>query len=103
MFSYYISEPELSVATYNGALLAKELLLNTDREMSQLILESNDKAFIQEYRDLQFNKTILYKMLQKPKKHNNIDSIHRIVRKQEKELITKSKVYGDYTRNLQIT
>ena len=33
----------------------------------------------------------------------DIDSIHRIVRKQEKELITKSKVYGDYTRNLQIT
>ena len=105
MFSYYISEPELSVATYNGALLAKELLLNADREMSQLILESNDKAFIQEYRDLQFNKTILYKMLQKPKKEHitDIDSIHRIVRKQEKELITKSKVYGDYTRNLQIT
>ena len=105
MFSYYISEPELSVATYNGALLAKELLLNADREMSQLILESNDKAFIQEYRDLQFNKTILYKMLQKPKKEHitAIDSIHRIVRKQEKELITKSKVYGDYTRNLQIT
>ena len=105
MFSYYISEPELSVATYNGALLAKELLLNADREMSQLILESNDKAFIQEYRDLQFNKTILYKMLQKPKKEHITDiySIHRIVRKQEKELITKSKVYGDYTRNLQIT
>ncbi|CAK7019347.1 MAG: hypothetical protein BACD_01328 [Bacteroides rodentium] len=105
MFSYYISEPELSVATYNGALLAKELLLNADREMSQLILESNDKAFIQEYRDLEFNKTILYKMLQKPKKEHitDIDSIHRIVRKQEKELITKSKVYGDYTRNLQIT
>lgn len=105
MFSYYISEQELSVATYNGALLAKELLLNADREMSQLILESNDKVFIQEYRDLQFNKNILYKMLQRPKKEHttNIDSIHRIVRKQEKELITKSKVYGDYTRNLQIT
>ena len=58
--------------------------------MSQLILESNDKAFIQEYRDLQFNKTILYKMLQKPKKEHitDIDSIHRIVRKQEKELMS---------------
>ena len=89
MFSYYISEPELSVATYNGALLAKELLLNADREMSQLILESNDKAFIQEYRDLQFNKTILYKSATKilKKEHiTDIDSIHRIVRKQEKRI-----------------
>lgn len=90
---------------YNqSALFAKGILLTTDLEIRNLILESGDSALITKYNTLSSNISIYNKLIETPinRRFVNADSLSNVIQRQEMELIKESKAYGDYTRNLTI-
>ena len=93
---------ELSVCTaYDGLLLSKGLLLNSEIEMSKLITESGDQTLLDDY----------YKLCLTRSKLNNLsmqdagmaDSLEQVATELEKGLLKQCKAYGDYTKKLDIT
>ena len=90
---------------YNCALLSKGLLLNSDIEFSKLIQESGDSEALAMYEDLKMLRLQINKLLEKPisERFVNVDSLERIAQAKESALIERSKVYGDYTKNLVTT
>lgn len=89
---------------YDGVLLSKGLLLNTELEMKNILKESNNLDIMKMYESLNYNKRLLNTEYEKPIKERlvNTDSLSRIIEKVERELTAKSKEYGDYTKNLRI-
>lgn len=85
-------------------LFAKGILLNTDMEISNLILESGDSALIAKYNNLSSNISIYNKLIETPinKRFINADSLSNVIQQQGMELAKDSKAYGDYTHNLTI-
>ena len=103
-FAYKFPSTTLVTNAYNGILLSKGLLLNSEIEMNKLLLESGDKEIIEIYNELQQNRQMLNKLYEKPiaERSVNTDSLERVVDRMERKLVQRSKVYGDYTRNLAI-
>jgi len=103
----WLSEDETFTGTVydKSALFAKGILLSAETEMSTLIQESGDKAALEKYETLRQNRAMLNKLLETPiaERQMNTDSLQAIVDKQESELVSMSKVYGDYTKNLRLT
>lgn len=89
---------------YDGVLLSKGLLLNTELEMKNVLKESNNSDIIKMYETLNSTRHLLTTEYEKPIENRiiNTDSLSKIIDKKERELITKSKSYGDYTKNLRI-
>ena len=111
-FNYYVHlYTNLSPAgamvsnAYNCALLSKGLLLNSEIEFSNLIQESGDSAALALYGDLRALRLQINRLREKPiaERSVNVDSLDRIAQDREKALIERSKVFGDYTKNLVIT
>ncbi|MCD8291647.1 MAG: CHAT domain-containing protein, partial [Prevotella sp.] len=104
MLSFYIKNDSLTATAYNGTLMSKGLLLNSEIEMNNLLLESGDVNAVEKYKALQQNRTILNKLYETAitNRKMNVDSLEREVQRQEKELLELSKTYGDYTKNLSI-
>ncbi len=118
--TFYIGNDSLTASAYNGALLGKGLLLNSEIEMNKLLLESGDTAVVTKYQALKTNKAMLSKMqesgwaelllitdsLEQDRRRAaltaSIDSLERILQAQERALVQQSKVYGNYTKNLSI-
>ena len=90
---------------YDCTLFAKGLLLNSEIEMRQLIAESGDSSMLSLYEEMQAGRRWLNRLYEKPasEREYSTDSIERIVAETERQLVAKSKVYGDFTRNLRIT
>lgn len=89
----------LTVVGYNGALLSKGLLLNSEIGFRTLVQESGDSLTLEMYRNL----NICRKQIDVALKNNEpADSLIHIADKAEKELLSRSKLYGDYTHNLVI-
>ena len=95
----------LSLNGYNSVLLSKGLLLNSEIEFSKLIQESGDSEALAMYDDSKMLRLQINKLLEKPisERFANVDSLERIAQAKESALIERSKVYGDYTKNLVIT
>ena len=89
---------------YDGVLLSKGILLNSDIELSKLIAESGDSLSVAMYRRLRGNRMNLAKLYERPVTERliNTDSLTRIIETQEKELLRRSKIFGDYTKNLSV-
>ena len=104
-YSYYIPSDTLTLNGYNGVLLSKGLLLNSDIEFSKLIQGSGDSEIITMYDDLKTLRLQINKLIETPiaERFANVDSLERIAQAKESALIERSKVYGDYTANLVIT
>ena len=97
---------ELMVAGgYNATLLAKGLLLNSEMEMANLLVESGDTTLIEAYHKLQYNQALLTRQYSLPlsKRTINTDSLRRVITKQERHLVKRSKTYGNYTKPLRIS
>lgn len=91
---------------YNqSALFAKGILLNTDMEMRNLILESGDTLLINKYNNISSNISIYNKLMETPinKRIINTDSLDNVIQRQEMELVIESKTYGDYMNNLKVS
>lgn len=96
--------PKMVASAYNATLLAKGLLLNSELEMANLLVESGDSALIDSYRQLQANQALLTLQYSLPKSRRtvNTDSLQRTITKQERHLVKRSKAYGNYTKPLRV-
>lgn len=103
-YAYYTHQSDIIAAAYNTILVGKGLLLNTDIEMTKILKESNDPSIIKKYEWLQQQQILLTEEYGKSfdARDINTDSLERIIKKVEYELIDASKTYGDYTRNIKI-
>lgn len=90
---------------YNAILLAKGVLLNSEMEISRLLLQSGDPTLADDYRRLQADRMILNRQYEKPvaRRELSTDSLSRAIADLERSLISRSKAYGDYTRRLSVT
>lgn len=102
---------EVVSAAYDGVLLSKGILLNSDIEMSRLLLESGDTAVVRIYEEMRTNRSIANRQREnlfrlegdaKEEMVEFIDSLARVADRQEREMVARSKTFGDYTRNLAI-
>ena len=91
-------------SAYNGTLLAKGLLLKSEQEMVNLLMESGDPTAVEAYRNLQASRTLLLQQFDLPKSQRtlNTDSLQRSITRQERKLVRQSKAYGNYTAPLRI-
>jgi hypothetical protein len=103
-YAFSFPTDTLCMTAYNGALLSKGLLLNSEIEMRKLLQESGDAVVDSLYEEMRINKLMLQRLYEKPKneRYLSTDSIEKIVDILEKQLLKRSKVYGDYTKNLRI-
>lgn len=94
-----------SILYDNTALFSKGLLLLTEQEMTKLILESGDVKAQQMYSELHQNRQVLSAQYSKPITERLIDcdSLERVTSNLERQLVSRTKEFGDYTRNLNIT
>ena len=102
----YSRMPETATILYdNTALFAKGLLLSTELEMTRLIQESDDSEALQMFTSLRENRQILNTQYSKPiaQRHINCDSLERISTELERQLMSRIKVFGDFSRNIGIT
>lgn len=103
--AYTAPTDTLIVNAYDGILFNKGLLLNSEIEMAKLLLESGDEETVDTYKRLQQIRLMLNRLYEKPlaEQQANVDSIERVATRMERQLVKKSKIYGDYTRNLSIS
>lgn len=104
VFSYIIADDSLCENSYNGLLLSKGLLMNSDIEFRKLLMESSNREVIDIYDNLQMNRLMLDRQYEKPITERTLDtdSLEKSIDKLEHKLIELSKVFGDYTKNLRI-
>ena len=98
------NDASLLPTAYNSVLFSKGLLLNAEIAMRDLLEEYNDPVAIELYNELLSTRSVLNKQyeLASEKRFLSTDSLENRVDELERQLITRSKVYGDYTRNLQL-
>lgn len=90
---------------YNALLLSKGLLLNTEQEINQLLINSNDEKGLELYNNLLMMQQRLNSLQVNAisKSLSDVDSLREEIRHGERELIAISSAYGDYTRNLRFS
>ena len=88
---------------YNSALISKGIILDTENELSKLLVESKDSSIVNLYDKLQDNLIFLEELSDNSPTDNVIlDSLEMAIAEIEYQLIDKSKIYGDFTKNLLI-
>ena len=98
------SYPSFLQTAFDGILFSKGLLLNAETGLRDLILESGDKDVLDLYDRFARNKQKLSTEYEKPvaERQMPVDSLETVCDELERALMQKSKVFGDYTRNLRI-
>lgn len=102
--AYHTNDPKLIENTYDALLLSKGILLNTEREVGKILMESNDQTAVDAYREL----LSIRQQYNDVKSHDaadgvmRADSLYELIRYKERELMSISAEYGDYTNNLRI-
>lgn len=104
-YAFRIGSDSLRTAAYDGLLLSKGLLLNSDIEMRKLVAESGDTSVLRLFDEMNYNRRMLGKLYGKPVAERGVDtdSLALAVERQERQLVERCKAYGDYTRNLAIS
>lgn len=90
---------------YDALLLSKNILLNVEQSMRNMILSSQDTTIITPYLELQEKKQqlIRYTEIKEPELRDElVNRVTNGIESLEKELGEKSKVYGNYTKQLQL-
>ena len=102
--AYDMPSDSLTENGYNGALMAKGLLLNSEMELSTLLKESGDEEVANIYNNLKNLRLQINKLYEMPiaERPLDADSLERAAQGLERQLVQRSKVYGDYTANLVI-
>ena len=102
--AYDMPSDSLAENGYNGALMAKGLLLNSEMELSTLLKESGDSEVANIYNSLKNLRLQINKLYEMPvaERPLDTDSLERAAQGLERRLVQRSKVYGDYTANLVI-
>ena len=102
--AYDMPSDSLAENGYNGALMAKGLLLNSEMELSTLLKESGDSEVANIYNNLKNLRLQINKLYEMPVAECPLDtdSLERVAQGLERQLVQRSKAYGDYTANLVI-
>lgn len=88
---------------YNSTLINKGIILDTESELSKLFVESKDSSIVDLFNKLQDNLMFVEELNDNPQRDNVIlDSLEMAIANIEYQLIDKSKIYGDFTKNLSI-
>ena len=98
--------PHVTSILYDySALFTKGLLLSTEMEMAKIVQESGDAEAVQMYSELRQNRQLLNSQYSKPiaKRDIDCDSLENISSNLERQIVSRVKEFGDYTRNLNIT
>ena len=97
-------DASLLPTAYNSVLFSKGLLLNAEIAIRDLLEEYNDPVTIELYNELLSTRSVLNKQyeLAIDKRFLSTDSLENRADELERQFINTSKVYGDYTRNLQL-
>ena len=95
----YLENPAIISSVYNMQLYTKALLFNSTIKIKNRILNSNDTALIEKYKDLTDKKEQLVKLYMMNKetrrrKQINIDSLEYLANEIEKELSLKSEQFA---------
>lgn len=103
--SYENQHPEVLKAAYNCCLFNKGMLLNTEQEMRKILLESGDSKVVALYDSISTTKRLLDESLKLSENQRiyPISVLKEKINMQEKELLSMSKSYGDFTKNMTIT
>lgn len=98
------NDSSLFPIAYNSVLFSKGLLLNAEIAMRDLLSESNDTLSLKVFDELYSTQRILNKQYEilPEQRCFSIDSLENRSQELEQQLISISKVYGDYTHNLQL-
>ena len=93
--------------TYDALLLSKNILLNIEQSMRNMILSSQDTTIIRPYMQMQNAKQQLMllannKTMDGKIRLERMSMMAETIRRLESDLIHKSKVFGDYSKQLQI-
>ena len=99
-----MDNPQQNVLAFNGQLLSKGLILNSEIEIHKLIQQSGNSQLANRYKKLINNRTLLDKVYQIPPKERtmNADSLLLVIENEELMLVQSLKPLGDYTKNLSI-
>ena len=102
--AYDIPSDSLAENGYNGALMAKGLLLNSEMELSTLLKKSGDDEVANIHNGLKNLRLQINKLYEMPiaERPLDADSLELVAQGLERQLVQRSKVYGDYTANLVI-
>lgn len=105
--AYETNDTIMLKSAYNAQLISKNLLLNTEQSLRSAILSSQDTTLINPYLSVQLLKKELVsianeKNLKEEEKKKRASSVREEINKLERNLIDKSKLYGDYIKKLKI-
>ncbi len=103
-FAYLTCSPIVIENGYNATLLAKGILLNSERDFSELIAASGDEEVRKVFNELRITRNLLNRLYEKPivERFADTDSLENVALLLERELLDRSKVYGDFTYNMTI-
>ena len=100
---YYNSNNQDCSKLYNAVLFSKGLLLNSNIELAQLVIESNDSSIIRNYYKLRNDKILINKIYEGGGFEKVlVDSLYKDIEALEESIISTIKKYGDFTNRLNI-
>ncbi len=98
------NDADIAKCAYDAQLMSKNLLLAAETDFKELLLSSGDDEALKLFGELQATQQKLNKLYESPAETGTtiLDSLEQAVFRQEKKLINRSKLYGDYTQNLRV-
>ncbi len=96
---------DINALAYDAQVFSKGLLLNVELEIQKLIEQSGDTVFANRYYKLKQDRAILDDLYQTSPENRemDVDSLAKVIDREEHLLVESSKKLGDYTKNLAIS
>ncbi len=103
-YSYFYPQPHIVEMGCDALLMGKGLLLSTSQELRALVAESGDSKAAALLENINMIRRVLRKQYEKPiaERTMNTDSLERVTANMERQLLERSKEFGDYTHNMDI-
>lgn len=104
MYAYYTHSSSLISSTFDATLMMKGALLQSENEVKNVIAESNDAALSDLWEELQMDRYILSKQVEKDSitRTLDVDSLKKVINLMEDSLIVKCQKYGDITQSMKM-
>lgn len=96
---------ESAALAYDGQVLSKGLILNSELEMQKIIEKTNNTILIERYNKIRNDRVLLDKLRQTApgKRKMNTDSLRNSIEQEEKQFQIDIAEYVEYGQNLAIT
>lgn len=104
-YCFLLDDKDLTSLGYNSALLSKGILLNSEIEFDRFLADTGNAELTGKYNEIKNIRLEINKLYEKPvaERWCDTDSLERVAANLERNLMSRSKEFGDYTRNLSIT